>query len=106
MRGKEGKDWDEHSFISRSEGRHLESQQCRHNFTQHHAYKDLPRHDADVEHGMVAVGEISDDKEVFVLVRQALPLSSTLKISDIYIIAYVLLPNICISKDSKKTSMF
>ena len=70
------------------------------------AYKDLPRHDADVEHGMVAVGEISDDKEVFVLVRQAFPLSSTLKMSEIYIIAHVLLPNIYISKDSNKISMF
>ena len=73
--------------------------------SQHHAYKDLPRHDADVEHGVVAVGEISDDKEVFVLVRQALSLSSTLKISEIYIIAHVLLPNIYISKVSKKTSI-
>ena len=67
-------------------------------FTQHHAYKDLPRHDADVEHRVVAVGEVSDDKEVFVLVRQALSLSSTLKTSEIYIIAHVLLPNICISR--------
>ena len=91
MRGKEGKDCD--NFISRSEGRHKESQQCRRNFTQNYAYKDLPRHNADVEHRMVAVGEISEDKEVLVLVRQALSLSSTLKISEIYIIAHVLLPN-------------
>ena len=64
-----------HSFLSRLGGNP--------NFAQHHAsYKDLPRHNTNVEHGMVAVGEISDDKEVFVLVRQAFPLSSTLKISE------------------------
>ena len=64
-----------HSFLSRLGGYP--------NFAQHHAsYKDLPRHNTNVEHGMVAVGEISDDKEVFVLVRQAFPLSSTLKISE------------------------
>ena len=62
-------------------------------------YKDLPRHNTDVEHRMVAVGEISDDKEIFVLVRQALSLSSTLKISENYIIAHVFLSNICMSKE-------
>ena len=63
-----------HLFLSRLGGYR--------NFAQHHVYKDLPRHNTNVEHGMVAVGEISDDKEVFVLVRQALSLSSTLKISE------------------------